>query len=55
LAAGGTALVGELVVSARAEPRLTRDVDLAVAVETDDEAKAMLHRPLCGGFATVTT
>lgn len=34
------ALVGGLAVSAWGEPRYTRDVDLAVAVERDDEARA---------------
>lgn len=33
------ALVGGLAVSARAEPRFTRDADLAVAVANDDEAE----------------
>jgi predicted nucleotidyltransferase len=37
------ALVGGLAVSARAEPRLTRDVDLAVAVETDADAEAIVR------------
>jgi predicted nucleotidyltransferase len=36
------ALVGGLAVSARAEPRTTRDVDIAVGVEGDDEAEALL-------------
>lgn len=38
------ALVGGLAVSARTEPRFTRDVDLAVAVAGDDEAEALTHR-----------
>ena len=33
------ALIGGLAVSARAEPRTTRDVDVAVAVEDDSEAE----------------
>ena len=33
------ALVGGLAVSARAEPRLTRDADLAVAVSDDHDAR----------------
>lgn len=37
------ALVGGLAVSARAEPRLTRDVDVAVAVDRDTEAEAILQ------------
>ena len=33
------ALVGGFAVSVRAEPRLTRDADLALAVRSDDEAE----------------
>ena len=33
------ALVGGLAVSARAEPRFTRDIDLAVATESDEDAE----------------
>jgi predicted nucleotidyltransferase len=36
------ALVGGLAVSVRAEPRFTRDVDLAVAVESDEEAEGLV-------------
>ena len=36
------ALVGGLAVSARAEPRLTRDADLAVAVNDDHDAEALV-------------
>jgi predicted nucleotidyltransferase len=39
----GFALVGGLAVSARAEPRLTRDADLAVAVESDESAEALVR------------
>lgn len=35
------ALIGGLAVSARSEPRFTRDVDLAVAVESDREAESL--------------
>ena len=35
------ALVGGLAVSARAEPRLTRDVDLAIATDDDDGAESL--------------
>jgi hypothetical protein len=38
------ALVGGLAVSARTEPRFTRDADLAVAVASDAEAEALIHR-----------
>ena len=34
------ALIGGLAVSARTEPRFTRDADLAVAVTSDAEAEA---------------
>lgn len=37
------ALVGGLAVSARTEPRFTRDADLAVAVANDAEAEALIH------------
>ena len=36
------ALVGGLAVSARTEPRFTRDADLAVAVGSDAEAEALV-------------
>lgn len=35
------ALVGGLAVSARSEPRFTRDVDVAIAVEDDREAERL--------------
>ena len=37
------ALVGGLAVSARTEPRFTRDADLAVALASDTEAEALIH------------
>ena len=37
------ALVGGLAVSARTEPRFTRDADLAVAVQTDAEAERLIR------------
>jgi len=37
------ALVGGLAVSARAEPRLTRDVEVAVAVAGDAEAEPLMQ------------
>jgi hypothetical protein len=45
LAASGAAyaLVGGLAVSARTEPRFTRDLDLAVAVTNDREAEALIN------------
>ena len=44
------ALVGGLAVSAWAEPRLTRDADLAVAVNSDSEAEELVHRLLRRGY-----
>jgi hypothetical protein len=41
--AAQTALLGGLAVSAWAEPRFTRDVDLAVAVHTDAEAERLIQ------------
>jgi predicted nucleotidyltransferase len=37
------ALVGGLAVSVRAEPRFTRDADLAVAVTSDAQAEALIQ------------
>ena len=48
------AVVGGLAVSARAEPRTTRDVDLAVAVDGDAEAEATLYRLQNHGFVVVS-
>lgn len=38
------ALVGGLAVSARAEPRLTRDADVAVLVGDDEQAESVVRR-----------
>lgn len=43
-------LIGGLAVSARAEPRTTRDVDLAVAVAEDSEAEAIIFRLQAIGY-----
>lgn len=48
------ALVGGLAVSAWGEPRYTRDVDLAVAVERDDEAERLVYGLLARGYEVVT-
>jgi hypothetical protein len=45
------ALVGGLAVSARSEPRFTRDADLAVAVANDAEAEALVHLLSGAGYA----
>ena len=42
------ALVGGFAVSARAEPRFTRDLDLAIAVSDDLDAEELVHA-LVGG------
>lgn len=44
------ALVGGLAVSARTEPRFTRDIDLAVAVANDAEAEATVGTFTAGGY-----
>lgn len=44
------ALVGGLAVSARAEPRFTRDVDLAVAVADDPQAERLIGELLAKGY-----
>lgn len=43
-------LVGGLAVSARAEPRTTRDVDVMVVVEDDDEAEQVVAALLGRGY-----
>jgi len=47
------ALVGGLAVSARTEPRFTRDVDLAVAVDSDAEAEDLVRTLQESGYATL--
>jgi predicted nucleotidyltransferase len=49
------ALVGGLAVSARAEPRLTRDVDIAVAVHDDREAEAVVRDLTARGYKLDST
>jgi hypothetical protein len=49
------ALIGGLAVSARSEPRFTRDVDWAVAVPDDAAAEALVHRLVQSGYAVVMT
>jgi predicted nucleotidyltransferase len=49
------ALVGGLAVSVRAEVRFTRDVDLAVAVEDDAEAEALVYALKARGYATIAS
>jgi len=45
------ALVGGLAVSARTEPRFTRDVDFAVAVDEDNEAERLVKFLTGRGYA----
>jgi hypothetical protein len=47
------ALVGGLAVSAWADPRYTRDVDLAVGVEHDDDAERLIHALSSRGYEIV--
>jgi hypothetical protein len=44
------ALVGGLAVSARTEPRFTRDVDVAVSVGSDAAAETLLHALQSRGY-----
>ncbi|MBA3802329.1 MAG: nucleotidyl transferase AbiEii/AbiGii toxin family protein [Acidimicrobiia bacterium] len=46
-----SALVGGLAVSARAEPRLTRDADFAVAVGSDEDAERVVRALIAEGYA----
>ncbi len=49
------ALVGGLAVSARTEPRFTRDIDLAVAAGTDREAETIVNRLLGRGYSVLAS
>ena len=49
------ALVGGLAVSARAEPRFTRDVDVAVAVNDDQEAEQLARGLVASGYHVLAT
>lgn len=49
------ALVGGLAVSARTEPRFTRDADLATAVANDAEAEALIHTLSLSGYTVTAT
>lgn len=49
------ALVGGLAVSARAEPRLTRDADLAVAASSDADAESAVVGLRAKGYEVVAT
>lgn len=43
-------IVGGLAVSARCDPRFTRDVDIAVVVSTDEHAEALIHALVAHGL-----
>lgn len=47
------ALVGGLAVSARSEPRFTRDIDLAVAVENDRQAEDLVRELTERGYVVL--
>ena len=49
------AVVGGLAASARGEARFTRDVDVAVAVNTDAEAEAVVFALKQSGYTLVAT
>lgn len=51
----GWALVGGLAVSAHAEPRFTRDIDLAVATTDDQDAEAFVRRLVSSGYRVRAT
>ena len=44
------AVVGGLAVSTRAEPRFTRDIDFAIAVESEDDAQRVVYEMQRNGF-----
>lgn len=49
------ALIGGFAVGARAEPRFTRDVDVAVAVADDDAAEALVHSLHADGYRVMAS
>lgn len=49
------ALVGGLAVSARSEPRFTRDVDVAVAVPDDATAERLVHELAGRGYSVLAS
>lgn len=48
------ALVGGLAVTIRGHERLTRDVDIAVAVSGDEQAESLIHALIGRGYVLVT-
>lgn len=53
--AAGAALLGGLAVSAWTDPRFTRDVDLAVAVQTDADAERVVRHLSQRGYRLLAT
>ena len=49
------ALVGGLAVSVRAEVRFTRDVDLAVCVNDDADAKGLVYQLRAAGYSPLAS
>jgi predicted nucleotidyltransferase len=47
-------VVGGLAVSARCDPRFTRDVDIAVMVDNDERAEALVHGLASRGLRIVS-
>lgn len=47
-------VVGGLAVSARCDPRFTRDVDIAVMVDSDERAEALVHALASRGLRIVS-
>jgi len=48
------ALVGGLAVSARTEPRFTRDADVAVLVDSDEQAEELVYSLKAAGYSIDT-
>lgn len=48
------AVIGGVAVGARGEPRFTRDVDLVVAVERDEDAERLIHALASSGYRVAT-
>lgn len=49
------ALIGGFAVSARAEPRFTHDIDIAVAVDDDAGAEALVRSLLTDGYRVLAS
>jgi len=48
------ALVGGMAVSLRTEPRFTRDLDLAVTVESDAQAESLIRDLIARGYSLLS-